>query len=44
MAVIAHDTDKAMGLLTSKSRIAKRNTSMPKSELIGGLYISKHDP
>ena len=36
IAVIDHDTDKVMGLLTSKCRIAKRNTSMSKLELIGG--------
>ena len=36
IAVIDRDTDKVMGLLTSKCRIAKRNTSMPRLELIGG--------
>ena len=36
IAVKDHDTDKVMGLLTSKCRIAKRNTSMPRLELIGG--------
>ena len=36
IAVIDHDTDKVMGLLTSKCRITKRNTSMPRLELIGG--------
>ena len=41
IAVIDHDTDKVMGLLTSKCRIAKRNTSMPRLELIGG-HMSAH--
>ena len=38
IAVIDHDTNKVMGVLTltSKCRIAKRNTSMPRLELIGG--------
>ena len=36
IAVIDHDTDKVMGFSTSKCRIAKRNTSMPRLELIGG--------
>ena len=36
IAVIDHDTDKVMGLLTSKCRIARQNTSMPRLELIGG--------
>ena len=36
IAVIAHDTNKVMGLLTSKCRISKRNTSVPRLELIGG--------
>ena len=35
IALIHHDTVKVMGLLTSKCRIAKRNTSMPRPELIG---------
>ena len=35
IAVIDDDTDKVMGLLTSKCRIAKRNTSIPRLELIG---------
>ena len=34
--MIDDDTEKVMGLLTSKCRIAKRNTSMPRLELIGG--------
>ena len=36
IAAIDHDTDKVMGLLTSKCRIAKRNTSMSRLEHIGG--------
>ena len=35
-AVVEQGTDKVKGLLTSKSRIAKRNTSFPRLELIGG--------
>ena len=33
IAVIDNDPDKVMGLLISKCRIAKRNTSMPRLEL-----------
>ena len=40
IAVIDHDTDKVMGLLTSKCRIANRNTSMPRLELVGGHMSS----
>ena len=36
IAVVEQGTDKVKGLLTSKSRIAKRNTSLPRLELIGG--------
>ncbi len=36
IAIIDHGTSRVMGLLTSKSRIAKRNTSLPRLELIGG--------
>ena len=36
IAMIDHNTDKVMGRFTSKSRIAERNTSMPRLELIGG--------
>ena len=41
IAVIDHGTDKVMGLLTSKCRIAKRNTSMPKLQLIGDHMSAK---
>ena len=36
IAVVEQGTDKVKELLTSKSRIAKRNTSLPRLELIGG--------
>ena len=36
IAIIEHDTGRVMGLLTSKSRIAKRNTSIARLELISG--------
>ena len=35
-AVITHKTGRRMGLLTSKSRIAKRNTSIARVKLISG--------
>ena len=37
IAVIDYGTDEAMGLLTSKSRIAGRNTSMLRLELGGHM-------
>ena len=36
VAVIEHDTGKVKGLLTSKSRISKRNTSIARLELVSG--------
>ena len=36
IAVVEQGTDQMKGLLTSKSRIAKRNTSVPRPELTGG--------
>ena len=36
IAVVEQGTDKVKGLLVSKSRIAMRNTSLPRLELIGG--------
>ena len=36
IAVIEHETGRVMGLLTSKSRIAKRNTSIARLELVSG--------
>ena len=36
IAIIEHETGRVMGLLTSKSRIAKRNTSIARLELISG--------
>jgi len=35
-AVIEHETGRVMGLLTSKLRIAKRNTSIARLELVSG--------
>ena len=40
IAVIEHETEKVMGLLTSRSRIAKRNTSIARSELISGVMAA----
>ncbi|CAB4039818.1 Hypothetical predicted protein [Paramuricea clavata] len=36
IAVIEHSSGIVKGLLTSKSRIAKRNTSIPRLELVSG--------
>ena len=36
IAVIEHATGTVKGLLTSKSRISKRNTSIPRLKLVGG--------
>ena len=36
IAVVEQGADKVKGLLTSKPRVAKRNISLPRLELIGG--------
>ena len=36
IAVVEHSTGLVKGLLTSKSRISKRNTSISRLELVGG--------
>ena len=36
IAIVEDETNRVMGLLTSKSRIAKKNTSIARLELIGG--------
>ena len=36
IAVVDQDSRKSKGLLASKSRLAKRNTSIPRLELVGG--------
>ena len=36
IAVVEQGAEKVKGLLTSKSRISKRNTSIPRLELVGG--------
>ena len=36
IAVVDQDSRKSKGLLSSKSRLAKRNTSIPRLELVGG--------
>ena len=36
IAVVEHSTATVKGLLTAKARISKRNTSIPRLELIGG--------
>ncbi|CAB4027597.1 Pro-Pol poly, partial [Paramuricea clavata] len=36
IAVVEHSTETVKGLLTAKARISKRNTSIPRLELIGG--------
>ena len=36
IAVVDQGTDNVKGLLTSKSRVAKRNISLPRLKLIGG--------
>ena len=36
IAVVEQDAEKVKGLLISKSRISKRNTSTPRLELVGG--------
>ena len=40
IAVVKQGTDKVKELLTPKSRTAKRNTSLPRLELIGGQMAS----
>jgi len=36
IAVVKQDTGAVQGLLTSKLRISKRNTTMPRLELVAG--------
>ena len=42
IAVEEQGTSKVKGLLTSKSRISKRNTSIARLELVGGASGSKY--
>ena len=43
IAVVEQGTEKVKGLLTSKSRISKRNTSTPRLELVGGQMAANMD-
>ena len=41
IAPVKQDTGTVQGLLTSKSRISKRNTTMPRLELVAGHMAAK---
>ena len=41
IALVKQDTGTVQGLLTSKSRISKRNTTMPRLELVAGHMAAK---
>ena len=41
IALVKQDTGTVQGLLTSRSRISKRNTTMPRLELVEGHMAAK---